>query len=145
MDLDDLPPPVVISGGRGEGPQTTNTAPPKQQQQQQQQQDEITDEDLMAWASGMYDDVISKSCDYHVIFIEPSSEPAAPKPKPRPLQPNAPPPQPKPRPPPPTASDGRIDLDAPEFDEFNLSDEDIAILASQMDSHSTTIVSNVVM
>ena len=70
-----------------------------------------------------------------------------PSPKPRPSRspqpkPRVTPPQPKPRPPPPTTSDGRIDLDALEFDEFNLSDEDIAILASQMGDNKVSILSS---
>ena len=46
--------------------------------------------------------------------------------------PHATPPRPKPCPHlPPTTSEGRVDLDAPEFDEFNLSEEDMATLAAQ--------------
>ena len=52
--------------------------------------------------------------------------------KPHPLATQATPPRPKPRPQaPPTTSEGRVDLDAPEFDEFNLSEDDIATLAAQ--------------
>ena len=70
--------------------------------------------------------------------------PPAPQPKPHPVQQTTPP-QPKPHPKsPPTTSDGRIDLDAPEFDEFNLSEEDIAMLAAQMDSHKASMVSHVI-
>ena len=149
VNLDDLPPPVVLSGGGGGGPQGTTTAPvvlsgggsggPQgtttapvvlsgrggggpQGATTAPPRAEVTDEDLMSWAN---------------------SEPPAPKPKPRPPQPKAPPTQPKPRPSAtPTTSDGRIDLDAPEFDEFNLSDEDLAMLAAQMDSHTTSQVSH---
>ena len=81
----------------------------------------------------LIDDVILSHVTSHVIS-QGSSGPSleAPQPKPRP---QAPPPQPKPRPrSPPTTSDGGIDLDTPEFDEFNLSDEDMAMLAAQMDS-----------
>lgn len=71
----------------------------------------------------------------------PSSIPSQPKPSPSsiPPQPQAPP-KPKPRvvaAPPPLTADGRIDLNAPEFDEFNLSEEDLASMASAMTDDRT--------
>ena len=53
------------------------------------------------------------------------------------VKPTPPPPKPKPRTTPPKASShppGLIDLDTPEFAEFDLTDEDMAILASQMEA-----------
>ena len=56
-----------------------------------------------------------------------------PPPKPHPLVTQAMPPKTRPHPhAPPTTSDGHVNLDAPEFDEFILSEEDMATLAAQL-------------
>jgi coiled-coil and C2 domain-containing protein 1 len=85
-----------------------------------------SDEDMAMLAAQM---------DSHKASVKTETQPPPPRPKPRQ---QTTPPQAKPRPkaPPPTTSDGRIDLDAPEFDEFNLSDEDMAMLAAQMGDDS---------
>ncbi len=60
--------------------------------------------------------------------VAPSPRQQAP-PKPSPRQPAPPKPSPRQQAPP-TKPDGMVDLDAPEFDEFNLSEDDIAAMAA---------------
>ncbi len=67
---------------------------------------------------------------------KPKSGPGSVPPQPQPKHP----PQPKPRavaPPPPLRADGKVDLDAPEFEEFTLSEEDLAALAGSVQDDRT--------
>ena len=118
----------------------------------------ITDEELEAMAAAMVDDRNSQPPPSQTppkiappTKTTPTSQPltrqplssVAAKPGPSPVPIPAPvsvpahAPKPKPRPPaqskpPPTLPSGMIDLDAEEFDEFNLSDEDLAAMAAML-------------
>ena len=118
----------------------------------------LTDEELEAMAAAMVDDRKSQPPPSQIppkvappTKTTPISQPltrqplssvaAKPGPSlvpiPAPVSVPAPAPKPKPRPPaqskpPPTLPSGMIDLDAEEFDEFNLSDEDLAAMAAML-------------
>ena len=112
----------------------------------------LTDEELEAMAAAMVDDRNSQPLPSQTppkiaapTKTTPTSQPLTRQPlssvaaQPGPvLAPvSAPAPKPKPRPPaqskpPPTLPSGMIDLDAEEFDEFNLSDEDLAAMAAML-------------
>ena len=111
----------------------------------------LTDEELEAMAAAMVDDRNSQpppsqtppkvapptktTPTSQLLTRQPLSSVAA-RPDPSPAPVSAPAPKPKPRPaqskPPPTLPSGMIDLDAEEFDEFNLSDEDLAAMAAML-------------
>lgn len=120
---------------------------------------DLTEEDLEAMAASMVDDRQSQKSSQptHVSppkLTQPAKVPppqpsalppqpltrpplrGAPKPGPSPVPGPAPAPKPKPRPtqskPPPTLPSGMIDLDSEEFDEFNLSEEDMAAMAAML-------------
>ena len=112
----------------------------------------LTDEDLEAMAAAMVDDRKSQPPPSQTppkiapptkttppsqsLTRQPLSSVAA-KPGPIPAPVSVPAPKPKPRPPaqskpPPTLPSGMIDLDDEEFDEFNLSEEDLAAMAAML-------------
>ena len=118
----------------------------------------LTDEELEAMAAAMVDDRKTQQPPSQTppkiappTNTTPTSQPLtrqplssvaakagpSPVPIPAPVLVAAPVPKPKPRPPaqskpPPTLPSGMIDLDAEEFDEFNLSDEDLAAMAAML-------------